>query len=270
MAKKRDIRQIEAIAREFDMDFEERREFGDYIEECKRNGEKGTGDGGDFTYRELREKVPEFRGRVMGTNLIDLRQANGSSHDDLSGLSAYLCQLVGEPFRFARVSYGDELTLHFGDLRPARSPKLRHKPYGAYVLGLRGSSWVIKSGSEPVLIIAGDVSPFPTPAYGKPLGKEELETGRFVGPDSRVLVATPFVVRPVDKFGLQLRMSDGSTLFVLPANPEPDEPGDEGLPELADWELSTPRGLLSAGPELVWSFTPAKDASPALTSEAKS
>ena len=31
MGRKRDIRQIEAIASEFDMDPEERREFGDYI-----------------------------------------------------------------------------------------------------------------------------------------------------------------------------------------------------------------------------------------------
>ena len=62
MGKKRDIRQIEAIAKEFDMDSEERREFGDYIEACKRGGERGTGEGGDFTCEELRAKVPEFRG----------------------------------------------------------------------------------------------------------------------------------------------------------------------------------------------------------------
>ena len=62
MGKKRDIRQIEAIAREFDMDSDERREFGDYIEECKRRRENGTGEDGDFTYGELREKVAEFRG----------------------------------------------------------------------------------------------------------------------------------------------------------------------------------------------------------------
>jgi hypothetical protein len=62
MSKKRDIRQIEAIAREFDMDADERREFGDYIEDCKRNGEKGSGNHGDFTYPELRDKVAEFRG----------------------------------------------------------------------------------------------------------------------------------------------------------------------------------------------------------------
>lgn len=59
---KRDIRQIEAIANEFGMDPHERREFGDYIEDCKRNGERGSGNKGDFTYGELRGKVPEFRG----------------------------------------------------------------------------------------------------------------------------------------------------------------------------------------------------------------
>ena len=74
----------------------------------------------------------------MDTNLIDLRQAHRPASDDFRGLQGYLAKLVGEPFQFARVSYGDELTLHFGDLRPARSPKLKSMPYGAYVLGLRG------------------------------------------------------------------------------------------------------------------------------------
>jgi len=62
MGKKRDIRQIDAIAKEFDMDSDERREFGDYVEDCKRRGEKGSGKDGDFTYGELRDKVSEFRG----------------------------------------------------------------------------------------------------------------------------------------------------------------------------------------------------------------
>ncbi len=62
MGRKRDIRQIEAIVKEFEMDPYERREFGDYIEECKRAGEKGSGRDGDFTYDELREKAREFRG----------------------------------------------------------------------------------------------------------------------------------------------------------------------------------------------------------------
>jgi len=61
MGKKRDIRNIEAIATEFDMVGDERRKFGDYIEECKLEGERGSGAKGDFTYGELREKAREFQ-----------------------------------------------------------------------------------------------------------------------------------------------------------------------------------------------------------------
>lgn len=193
----------------------------------------------------------------MGVHLVDLRQARRATHEDLPGLAACLAPLIGEPFRLARVSYGDELTLHFGDLRPARSPKLKGKLYGAYLLGLRGSSWIWKSGSESVVITSGAVLGPATPAFGEPLSKEKLEAGTFIEPESRVLAALPFVARPVEGFGLQLRMSDGSSLLVLPTPTEPDEPRGEGLPEVADWELSTPQGLLGAGPRLEWSFTPA-------------
>jgi hypothetical protein len=62
MGKKFDVRRIEAIAKEFGMEEEERRDFGDYIEECKGKGDRGSGKNGDFTYAELREKVSEFQG----------------------------------------------------------------------------------------------------------------------------------------------------------------------------------------------------------------
>lgn len=62
MGRKRDLRQIEAIAAEFAMDPDERREYGDYVEECKRGGEYGSGENGDFSYQELRDKAAEFRG----------------------------------------------------------------------------------------------------------------------------------------------------------------------------------------------------------------
>jgi hypothetical protein len=193
---------------------------------------------------------------MMDTRLIDLRQAHKPSTEDLPGLHASLAQWVGEPFQFARVSYGDELTLHFGDLRPAQSSKLKTHLYGAYILGLRGSPWVLKSGSEPFVLTAGLMLDSIPPAFGKPLSKEELESSQFIEPESRVLSATPFVVKPVDGFGLELRMSDGSTLFVLPTVQEPDEPEDEGLPKLADWNLLSPRGFLEVGPGLEWSFEP--------------
>jgi hypothetical protein len=62
MAKKRDIRQLEAVAREFGMDPVDRREFGDYLEICKRIGDLGSGPNGHFTYEELQTKAAEFRG----------------------------------------------------------------------------------------------------------------------------------------------------------------------------------------------------------------
>jgi hypothetical protein len=62
MGRKRDIRQIEAVAREFDMDDLLRREFGDYVEDCKRSGDRGTQPNGNFTYEELRRKAREFLG----------------------------------------------------------------------------------------------------------------------------------------------------------------------------------------------------------------
>lgn len=59
---KRDIRQVNAIALEFGMDSEQRREFGDYLEDCKRNGEDGSLPKGDFTFDEMRAKAREFLG----------------------------------------------------------------------------------------------------------------------------------------------------------------------------------------------------------------
>ncbi len=189
----------------------------------------------------------------MQATRIDLSQDSGQ---DLSGLKRHLAQMVGEPFRFTRVSYGDELTLHFGDLTPARSSKLKDKLYGAYILGLRGSAWILKSGSESVVLTAGEMfNPSPL-QFASPLRKEELESGIFIEPESRVFSATPFLVKSVEGFGLELCMSDGSTLLVLPTAQERDGPEDEGLPKLADWELLSPRGLLRAGPGMEWSFEP--------------
>lgn len=63
MGNKKDIQQVEAIAREFNMTEEERRDFGDFLEEEKAIGNGGTkNERGDFTYQELRQKACEFLG----------------------------------------------------------------------------------------------------------------------------------------------------------------------------------------------------------------
>jgi len=40
---------------------EERREFGDYIHKMKRSGHHGSGERGDFTYKELDQLADEFK-----------------------------------------------------------------------------------------------------------------------------------------------------------------------------------------------------------------
>lgn len=57
----RDIKQIDDIAGEFGMSEQQRGDFGDFIEEEKRSGNRGTvNKRGDFTYQELQEKAREF------------------------------------------------------------------------------------------------------------------------------------------------------------------------------------------------------------------
>lgn len=43
------------------MDKQQRRDFGDYLEDCKNSGDRGTrNDRGDFTWPELEEEAREF------------------------------------------------------------------------------------------------------------------------------------------------------------------------------------------------------------------
>ena len=63
MARKRDIRHVEAVARALGMEPDQRREFGDYLEQCKRSGDRGTrNERGDFTWDEMLDKAKEFLG----------------------------------------------------------------------------------------------------------------------------------------------------------------------------------------------------------------
>jgi len=62
MGKKRDIKQVESIAKEFRLTREQRAEFGDFIEQEKAGGWRGSlNDKGDFTYKELHQRAQEFK-----------------------------------------------------------------------------------------------------------------------------------------------------------------------------------------------------------------
>jgi hypothetical protein len=160
-----------------------------------------------------------------------------------------LLQLQGEPFRFFRFSYGDELTLHFGDLRPARSPKLKRRLYGAYILGVRASEWLLKFGKPGMVASQGE--------RVETISKDDFETKELIVPDSRVIRTIPFAIQPQESFGLEIAFSDGSLLVIMPTTET--ESTDDDLPEIADWELLSPSGRLQAGPGLEWSFEPKSD-----------
>jgi hypothetical protein len=54
MGKKKDIQQVDAVARSLKMTKAERLAFGEFLEDLKNSGNGGTqNDRGDFTYNEL-------------------------------------------------------------------------------------------------------------------------------------------------------------------------------------------------------------------------
>jgi hypothetical protein len=199
----------------------------------------------------------------MITSITNTHEPRQQLSPDLLGMAGHLLRLIGEPFKLARVSYGDELTLHFGELRRARSQNLKDKMYGAYILGVCASSWLIKSDCGPLILTDGALAQTALEAIGTPTSKESLESNPVIEPETRVLSATPFVVKASNGFGLHVQMSDSSSFLILPSPSEPDEPEDEGSTPLEDWELVCSQGVLKAGPGLVWSFERTDTSTPA-------
>lgn len=58
---KKDIKQVNKIAKEYKMTQEQRYSFGKFLEEEKRGLSRGQQNNrGDFTYQELQQKAQEF------------------------------------------------------------------------------------------------------------------------------------------------------------------------------------------------------------------
>jgi hypothetical protein len=61
MGRKRDLKEVDRAARQAGIPPELRRDFGRFLERCKRDGDTGTkNDRGDFTYDELLDKARDF------------------------------------------------------------------------------------------------------------------------------------------------------------------------------------------------------------------
>jgi hypothetical protein len=172
----------------------------------------------------------------------------------LAEVKAFLsASVLGLPYLFARSSYANELTLHFGAERTHNHPKLAKKVRGTHVLSVRGSAWMLLSGIKPAVVGCGV---YPTTAAmdkAKPFNVTALESGAgaLIGQKATVSKATPLVNEQTDAVGLSVELSDGSRFVIIPTALAED--GDD-LPEPADWELLTPDKLLRVGPGAMYSI----------------
>jgi hypothetical protein len=186
----------------------------------------------------------------VSTAEINLGSPGGVSPELLAEVGTILAgKLHGLPYLFARSSYGNELSLHFGAEREHTHPKLAGKVRGTYVLSVRGSAWLLRSGVKPVLVGCG-VAPMAPPDKVKPFNVTALESGALIGPGATVTKATPVAVEPLNAVGLTIELSDGSWFAIFPTPPSKD---DDGLPEPADWEVLTPDKVLRVGPGPIYS-----------------
>jgi hypothetical protein len=182
-------------------------------------------------------------------------------------LQAYLQQLVGQPFLQFRFSYGDELSLHFGQPRAYDSPRMKHLLKGSYILGTRASHWYLRSASPTRLVLGCGAEQGPPGPDLQPLTKQDLETADLVKPGARIVLAAAFPITfpgtAAIGFGLSLLLSDGSSFLITPEALAASQPEEEAL---ADWELFTPyERYLRVGPGVEWSYLPSRHPAPPQT-----
>ena len=120
----------------------------------------------------------------------------GISPELLKHLSETLTTIQGLPYLFARSSYGDELTLHFGTERGYNHPKLSGKVRGTHVLNVRGSAWLLRSGIKPVMVGSGVYPILTLPGRLKPFNVTALESGALIGQGATIKQVIPFEFDP--------------------------------------------------------------------------
>jgi hypothetical protein len=185
----------------------------------------------------------------VNTAETQLGSTDGVSLEVLKHLDAELeTALVGMPYLFARPSYGNELTLHFGSERAHVNPKLKGRIRGTHILSVRGSAWLLQSGARPAIIGCGVLPLDPPPGGVKPFNVTALESGAFIGQGAKILHATSVAFEPLSAIGLVIQFDDNSQFMVLPTPPDDDDDDCKGLPEPSDWEVLTPAKVLRVGP----------------------
>lgn len=149
-------------------------------------------------------------------------------------INQILSGLVGVRCWRPHLSYGDELKLEMGDRVPYRSKLQAHLMRGSWMLGTRGSKWVVRQGTDIVVTSAEE--------------PEQMETG------IQALVDRTISEARLDAESLVLTIQfDGD--YQIEVTPDTEDEEDKDYP-LCDWELFTPDGdkVLQVGPGRRWVY----------------
>jgi hypothetical protein len=161
---------------------------------------------------------------------------------DLKGLETVLQGLAGQVCWMAKLTYGDELALHFGDRIPCGIPRFPGLEEGSWIFGTRATPWQLDVPGKSRVTSADDRNVL-QPRLA------DLEGAKVV----RAAVPTCVLneqAHATQSFwpGFLIVFDNGATLQLLP-----------GIEELRDtlalWELFTPGNMvLEFDPNLAWSY----------------
>lgn len=150
---------------------------------------------------------------------------------DIGQLHAIANRVVGEICWKAALSYGDELTLHFGEQIPYLQPSMAGRKKGAWILGTRGTAWQLDQPVGTTINAEADL-----------LSILKREVRQLEGS----ILQSLDIGYPV--LSLSLNFSQGSQLTITPSIRD-----DEF--DLPYWELFTPDcQVLKVGPKTSWSL----------------
>ena len=150
---------------------------------------------------------------------------------DLGAIHTIVDRLLGKTCWQARFSYGDELTLHFGDRVSYAQRSMADLKKGSWILGTRGTNWQLSRASN--CIVNSDAIP---------------ETMRENVRHIEGLALTALDIN-YPNLGLILTFGEQLQLSVLPSLEDDNY-------DLPYWELFTPEQyVLKVGSRLTWSYT---------------
>jgi len=150
---------------------------------------------------------------------------------DLRIVHTIVDRLLCETCWQAKFSYGDELTLHFGDRVSYAQSSMANLEKGSWILGTRGTNWQLSRASH--CIVNSDATP-------------EIMRENVRQIEGLALTALDI---NYPSLGLILTFEEQLQLSVLPCLADDEY-------ELPYWELFTPEHyVLKVGSRLTWSYT---------------